>query len=109
MTHDLTKVKDEELRKLLEEVRPLNFTSSARLSDYIVKHQLGRKYPNISGTVKMKREDEEWGFEGGFSAEIYKKICDDLNLSSRGTKTTVVGFEPYKIQNKPIKRSDRAN
>ena len=108
-TDDLTKVEAEELQKLLAEVRPLNFRSSAKLSDYIVEHQLGRKYPNISGTVKMEEEGTEWDLKGGFSPRVYKKICEELELHSQGTKAKAIGFEPSKVSTKPIKRADRAN
>ena len=56
-----------ELLLLLKELRPLKFKYSNQLSDYIVKNQLGYRYPNISGIVRMAEKGREWDFEGGFS------------------------------------------
>ncbi len=89
----LTEVQASELQTLLAEVRPLDFKSSKKLSDYIVEYQLGRKYPSITGTVKMEEEGTQWDFKGGFHPDIYKIICDELHLRSQGSKAKVVGFE----------------
>jgi hypothetical protein len=102
-THDLAKVKDEELQELLAEMRPLNFRSSGELSTYIREHQLGHKYPNISGTIKMEEGGTEWDLKGGLHPDIYKTICEKLGLKSRGSKARVTGFTPF-VSTKPIKR-----
>jgi hypothetical protein len=102
--HNLTRVANEELLKLLAEMRPLNFKSSKELSAYIVEHQLGHKYPSISGTIKMKDDETEWDLKGGFHPDTYKIICSELGLKSKGTKAQVTGFTPFNVSTKPIKR-----
>ena len=99
----LTKVRAEELLQLLAEMYPLNFKESSDLSKYILKHKLGYKYPNISGIVRMKEEDTEWNFLGGFPPDIYKIVCEELNLSNRGTSARAVKFTPFKDINETNK------
>jgi cold shock CspA family protein len=86
----------DELAQLLAEMRPLNFTRSKELSAYIVEHQLGYNYPNISGIVRMEQAGIRWNFHGGFPPEIYKIICIELNLNNEGTDASPVGFTPFK-------------
>ncbi|PSV86351.1 hypothetical protein [Photobacterium leiognathi] len=84
-----------EFEELLREMRPMNFVSSKQLSNYIVKHKLGNKYPNISGIARMSNGEREWNFEGGFPPEIYKIICQELDLCNQGTRSRVVGFSSF--------------
>jgi cold shock CspA family protein len=84
-----------ELLLLLKELRPLKFKYSNQLSDYIVKNQLGYRYPNISGIVRMAEEGREWDFEGGFSKEVYKIICEKLGLANQGTRAIATKFTSY--------------
>lgn len=94
--YELTKPQASEFEQLITEMRPLTFTSSKQLSAYIVKHQLGYKYPNISGIVRMEEGVTQWDFHGGFSPGIYKKICRELRLDNEGTSARPVGFTPFK-------------
>lgn len=94
--HELTKPQANELHQLLTEMRPLKFKRSKELSAHIVKHQLGYRYPNISGIVRMREADREWDFRGGFSPDIYKVICRELNLDNQRTNAEPVGFTPFK-------------
>ena len=93
--HNLKKAEADELEQLLAEMRPLNFTHSKQLSAYIVKHQLGYRYPNISGIVRMEEAGTEWDFHGGFSPDIYKFICMELNLDNQRTSARPVVFTPF--------------
>jgi cold shock CspA family protein len=93
--HCLEKTKADELHQLLTEMRPLGFTHSKQLSNYIVRHQLGYRYPNISGIVIMEDEGTEWAFPGGFPPETYKIICTELDLNNQGTRARPVGFTPF--------------
>ena len=70
----LERTKADELDRLLREMRPLNFKRSNQLSAYIVKHQPGYRYPNISGIVIMEDGGTEWEFPGGFPPDIYRII-----------------------------------
>jgi cold shock CspA family protein len=94
--HKLIEPKAAELRQLLAEMRPLNFKNSKQLSAYIVKHQLGRKYLNISGIVRMEEQDVRWDFHGGFPPDIYRVICRELCLSNQGTFARAIKFTPFK-------------
>jgi len=98
------RLKTEEFQALVDEMRPLGFTESSQLSNYIVRNGLGRKYPNISGVVKMVMDEDceygmrrhEWNFKGGFPPDIYKELCEALGLSSKKTRARAVGFASYK-------------
>lgn len=84
-----------ELVNLISEITPLGFTHSSQLSNHIKDHQLGYKYPNISGIVTMQREDREWDFKGGFPKNIYRILCKELNLDGRNSDARAVGFISY--------------
>ncbi len=84
-----------ELLLLLKELRPLKFKYSNQLSAYIVKNQLGYRYPNISGIVTMNNGDTGWEFPGGFSKEVYKIICRELRLANQGTSAIATDFESF--------------
>ncbi len=94
--YDLTKTEANELEQLLAEMRPLNFTHSKYLSAYIVKNQLGYKYRNISGIVRMEKAGTEWDFNGGFPTKIYKIICKELGLDNERTDARAIKFTPFK-------------
>jgi cold shock CspA family protein len=94
--HYLKKVEADELEQLLAKMRPLNFKRSKQLSKYIVEHQLGYRYPNISGIVRMESEGTEWDFHGGFPPDIYKIICIELKLDNQRTIARPIGFIPFK-------------
>lgn len=94
--HNRSKEEADELERLLAEMRPLNFKYSKQLSAYIVKYQLGYKYQNISGIVTMEGEGREWDFHGGFPTDIYKIICQELNLDNQGTTAKPIKFKPFK-------------
>lgn len=94
--YNLTKTKAEEFHKLITDMRPLKFKTSKQLSKYIVINQLGYKYPNISGIVRMEEADTQWNFHGGFPVDMYKKICEILDLHNQGTSARAVGFTPFK-------------
>lgn len=94
--HCLEKIKADELHQLVTEMCPLGFTHSKQLSNYIVRHQLGYRYPSISGIVIMEDGGTEWEFPGGFPPDIYKMICIELDLANQGTSARPVGFTPFK-------------
>ena len=90
----------EELANLILEVESLNFSLSSELSNYITKNNLGRKYPNISGSVTMQNGVDTWSLNGGFPRNIYRIVCQELSLHGKGTTAQAVGFKSYKsIQN----------
>ena len=94
--HRKTLLEADELQQLLTEMRPKKFKRSKELSEYIVKYQLGYKYPNISGIVRMREAGREWNFHGGFPPDIYKIICGELGLGNQGTDARAVNFTPFK-------------
>lgn len=94
--HNLTELEADELHKLLTEMRPLNFTHSNQLSEYIVDNQLGYEYQHISGILTMQQAGREWDFYGGFPPRIYKIICKELKLRNQGTDAEPGRFIPFK-------------
>lgn len=97
--HGLTASESEELFNLLEEMRPLGFSQSKDLSEYIVKNNLGRKYPNISGVVRMEEHGREWNFPGGFHPRLYAIICNELQLNNQRSEAKAIGFTSFNIIN----------
>jgi cold shock CspA family protein len=93
--HCLEKTKADELQKLLTEMRPLGFKYSKQLSKYIVRNQLGYRYPNISGIVIMDNGVTNWPFPGGFPPDIYGIICRELNLDNQGSDARAIDFESW--------------
>ena len=53
-------LKGAEYKALLEEVRPLGFTKSSQVSNYIREHDLKQKYGSISGYLEMNRLFDNW-------------------------------------------------
>jgi len=84
-----------ELLLLLKDLRPLKFKYSNQLSAYIVKNQLGYRYPNISGIVTMNNGDTAWEFTGAFHKDVYKIICQELGLKNQGTSAIATDFESF--------------
>jgi len=96
LTHNMNKKEESELLALISEVKSKGFKYSKELSSYILKNQLKRKYPNISGVVKMEKSGEQWNFSGGFPKKIYGIVCSELGLSDQGTTAKAVGFKSFK-------------
>lgn len=84
-----------EFEALVAEFKPLGFKTSKEVSNYIVRHQLGRKYKNISGIIRMERDGNEWDFKGGFPTEIYRKLCMALGLNNQRTTAKAIEFTSY--------------
>lgn len=93
--HRLEKTKADELHQLLTDMRPLGFRYSKQLSNYIIKYQLGYRYPNISGIVIMEDGGTTWEFPGGFPPTIYQIICRELGLANQGTSARVIDFDSF--------------
>jgi hypothetical protein len=91
------KVEEDEFRGLVAEISSYGFTQSKQVSEYIVSHQLGYKYPNISGILEMELDGRTWGFNGGFPPKIYARLCEEIGLSNQGTHARPGKFIPYKI------------
>jgi hypothetical protein len=90
------KEREDEFRRLVAEIKPLNFTQSSQVSSYIVKKKLGFKYRNISGILQMERDGETWDFNGGFPSDIYARLCEALGLKHKGSRAHPGEFTPYK-------------
>lgn len=93
---ELSAIEQEELELLIDEVSSKGFTESAQLSKYIVDNKLGYKYQNISGILEMQGDKHKWEFDGGFPPKIYREVCEALDLSNNRSKSSPVGFTPYK-------------
>ncbi|MDN3699369.1 hypothetical protein QWY97_18820 [Vibrio cortegadensis] len=98
--NDEVSIKENELTLLIEEMKQYGFLTSKELSSFIVRNpQLRMKYSNISGVVKLKENNHEWDFHGGFPADIYKKVCIALGLSDQGSNAKYAGFRKYDDSN----------
>lgn len=84
-----------ELYFLISEVEELGFTCSSELSRYIRENRLGYKYRHISGIVTMENNRNTWQFKGGFPPNIYRIVCNILDLGNRGSYARVVGYQSY--------------
>ncbi|HDZ9271000.1 hypothetical protein [Vibrio cholerae] len=96
LRHNMSKTEASELTALISEVETKGFKYSKELSNYIMDNQLKKKYPNISGVVKMEKLGEQWDFSGGFPKKIYGIVCSELGLSDQGTMAKAVGFKSFK-------------
>ncbi len=94
---DQQRVEEEEFRHLVAEMSALRYTHSSQVSAYIVSHRLGDKYQNISGILQMKLNGNVWDFDGGFPPSIYRRLCNELGLQSRGSGAVPGAFIPYKV------------
>lgn len=91
--HELKKA---EYKALLEEVRPLGFTKSSQVSNYIRDNNLEQKYGLISGNLQMERGGDTWNFNGGIDPEYYKRLCIELGLENNNSGSSVRDFSPYR-------------
>lgn len=91
----LSDIEAKELITLIAEMRDKEFKYSKELSSYIVRHQLGIKYPNISGIIRMKNTESEWVYKGGFPRNIFAIVCKELKLSDQGSNAKAIGFTSF--------------
>ena len=89
-------LKEAEYKALLEEVRPLGFTKSSQVSNYIRENNLKQKYGRISGYLEMNNLFDNWIFDGGINPEYYKRLCTELGLENNNSGSSVRGFSPYR-------------
>lgn len=73
-----------------------NLIYSRDLSNFIRFNGLGRYFPNICGILYMDNGCNQWKFIGGFPSNIYRILCNELNLKGRGSNATTIGFKPFK-------------
>lgn len=93
------KSEEDEFRQLVAEISALGFTHSKQVSAYIVRHNLGYKYKNISGILQMEMGGDVWNFNGGFPPRIYARLCDALGLGNQGSLARPIAFRSYKDLN----------
>jgi len=91
-----TNIIEHEFRQLVDEMRPLKLTSSAQVSQHIMKYRLGYKYQNISGYLKMNLRGKSWVFKGGIKPEVYARLCRELGLTDNLSKATPEEFIPFR-------------
>jgi len=89
-------INDDEFKQLVAEMTPFGFTNAREVSSYIIKNKLGNKYKNISGVVRMSKDEHEFNFNGGFPPDIYARVCSELNLNDEGSNAKVIGFTSFK-------------
>lgn len=89
------RVELEEFERLVEDMKPLGFTSSSELSAYIRNNHLGFNYPNIAGCLKMGLNGNEWDMDGGIDKRWYGMLCRRLNLTNQCSGARVLDFTSY--------------
>ncbi|WP_417642420.1 hypothetical protein [Enterobacter kobei] len=87
---------EQEFNELVTELSALGFIYSSEVSEYIVKNNLGAKYKNIAGILQMKKNGDQWLFDGGFPRDIYARLCRKLKLKNKGSQAHPGEFTPYK-------------
>ncbi len=93
--HSLSTIDSDELSSILIDMSGKGFKLSSQLSKYITSNKLGNKYPNIAGIVTMSNDEKEWDFDGGFPTNIYRIICQELDLTDKGTRSKAIKFTSY--------------
>lgn len=91
----LLKEKEAEFDALVKEMRPLGFTQSAQVSEYIVKNKLCMKYKHLSGYLAMENDGSQYVFVGGIEDKYYARLCCALGLGNRESGARVIGFTSF--------------
>lgn len=85
-----------EVAKLIEEAKQLNFKTSSQLSDYIKRNRsMQNKYPNITGKLNMIDSQDEWILEGAIAPAYYRIVCTELGLTNQNSSARPNGFQRY--------------
>lgn len=91
---------DTNIEKQIEELvaffKPMRFRKSSQLSNYIVKHQLGYKYPDLCGYLELSNDYDTWEFEGAIAPNYYAEICYRLELDNENSDSIPQSFESYR-------------
>ncbi|MDY4873939.1 MAG: hypothetical protein SO133_03665 [Alloprevotella sp.] len=87
---------EEQIEELVAFFKSMRFKKSKELSNYIVKHQLGYKYPDLCGYLELSNGYDTWEFEGAIAPNYYADICLRLGLDNENSKSTPQGFESYR-------------
>jgi len=90
-----SKIEEREFGELVSELKPLGFTHSSHVSNYIKKNNLGNKYRHISGILHMEKDGENWAYSGGIQPKYYARLCDELDLSNKGSGAVPTSFESF--------------
>ena len=77
---------EEEFVAMVAEFRPLAFRSSAEVSQYIRKNNLGNKYKKLSGELELSNDVDAWIFSGAINPRYYARLCSELGLDNKSTK-----------------------
>lgn len=92
----LSEYEKSELIELVSFAKDNHVNTSWELTNLITKYKLGKRFPNLTGDLKMKNEHTDWTYRNALSPRIYKIICDELNLNNKGTSSKVVSFRKNK-------------
>ena len=77
---------EEEFVAMVAEFRPFAFKSSAEVSQYIRKNNLGNKYKRLSGELEISNDGDAWVFSGAINPRFYARLCSELGLNNKSTK-----------------------
>lgn len=92
---ELTSEEWKEIYELVRFFRKKGYRKSFQISNYIKTHNLGYRYPNITGHLTMTNEHDIWDFDGGIGPKYYAIICEKLGIDSKHTRSWDIGFESY--------------
>lgn len=87
---------ERQLEDLVSFFKPMHFIKSSQLSDYITKHKLGRKYPDLSGDLEMTDGYETWTYKDGIHPKYYSELCNRLQLDNKHSGSWPIGFTSNK-------------
>ena len=97
---DQNSIEKREACRLVDEIHnsDVKISCSRDLSQYIIQHQVSRRYPNIAGHLEMKANegDANWIYKNGIKPNWYAFVCHCLGLYRKGKLSHPVGFTPYR-------------
>lgn len=94
--YGLTYIESKELAYVINICLHQNFRFSNDLSNFIFRNNLGFYFPNICGILYMNDGYHSWKFYAGFSQNIYRILCLELNLLNKRSGASVTRFVPFK-------------
>lgn len=89
-----------EYQALLVKLRPLKFTKTSQVSQYIMNHNLKSEFGLISGIARMQNGDSNWNYPGAIHPKFFARLCNDLGLEDNNTESRVVGYSSFFSKNK---------
>lgn len=87
---------ESQLEELVAFFKPMRFSKSSQLSNYIAENKLGYKYPDLSGYLELTNGDDTWELEGAIHPEYYAEVCYRLGLDNKNSRSRPSVFKSYR-------------